>query len=62
MHRPHRRLPIEDAERVYSRLNIGWQYAIPRVCHLQSENGALWDSIFRCKYAIFLVFTGLENF
>ena len=35
---------------------------IPRVCHLQSENGALWDSIFRCKYAIFLVFTGLENF
>ena len=47
---------------VYSRLNIGWQYDITRVCHLQSENGALWDSIFRCKYAIFLVFTGLENF
>ena len=36
--------------------------AITRVCHLQSENGAHWDSIFRCKYAIFLVFTGLENF
>ena len=35
---------------------------ITRVCHLQSENGAHWDSIFRCKYAIFLVFTGLENF
>lgn len=37
-------------------------YDITRVCHLQSENGAHWDSIFRCKYAIFLVFTGLENF
>ena len=38
------------------------KYGITRVCHLQSENGAHWDSIFRCKYAIFLVFTGLENF
>lgn len=36
------------------------RYDITRVCHLQSKNGGLWDSVLYYKYEIFLVFTKKE--
>ena len=34
--------------------------AIPRVCHLEMQNGVLCGLRFRCKYALCLVFTAFD--